>query len=139
MLKERNSLVNSCTVNNFIEQKNRLINIKIQEKNNAKCDTNVNYKIRINIMKRFVPFKLIFSKKKFQVIHEYYHEINRRLSIFSLLKYQDEFNVLMKMNHIGNSFDNSNEFISKKAEKEKCSKDFSFQKKINNSSEKLET
>ena len=70
MLKERNSLVNSCTVNNFIEQKNRLINIKIQEKNNDKCDTNVNYKIRINIMKRFVPFKFIFSKKKFQVIHE---------------------------------------------------------------------
>ena len=140
MLRERNSLVNSCSVNNFIEKKNRLINIKIQEKNKTKCDTNVNYKIRVNIMKRFVPFKLIFSKKKFQVIHEYYHEINRRLSIFSLLKYQDEFNVLMKVHYKENSFNNSSELISKN-DKEKCKenyKEYSFQKKINNSLEKLE-
>ena len=127
-------------MNNFLETKHDLINIKIQEKTKRNCDTNVNYKIRINIIKRFFPFKLIFRKKNYQIIHEYYKEINRRLSIFSILTYHDEINVLMKRNFKGRGVDNSDGVISTNvgnaANREK-NKEYSFQKKSNSSIENL--
>lgn len=150
-IRDRNSLVNTFVMNNYVDPnksvdtKTETSNIKQKEKKTETIPNKIKKgkkTIKNNQFLNIFPFTIaIYKNKKKLLLTKYFHEINKRLSIFSILSYQDEVNLLVKRNYRGSAnfelWSNFDTIVSG-MEKVKESKNNSYiSKKMNTSRDKI--